>query len=248
MTPLEAIDHVATVLRELWAGDMVFVGGAVVGLLLTDPAAPAPRYTDDVDVVIGPVSRVAFNQLEAHLREAGHTEPTEGPVCRWHIVGTKVDLMPVDAAILGFSTRWYGAMMGRAVEITVAPGRVVRIVSPPYLLATKLAAFADRGAGDYLFSQDIGDIVALVDGRSELADEVHAADREVREFVGNGFRRLLDDVRFEESIPAHLMPDPASQSRVPLILERMHGVARRDGPNASEAPQTTRSEGAGEAE
>ncbi len=248
MTPLETIDHVATVPRELRAGAMVFVGGAVVGLLLTDPAAPAPRYTDDVDVVIGPVSRVAFHQLEARLREAGHTQPTEGPICRWHIVGTNVALMPVDPAILGFSNRWYGAMMGRAVEFTVAPGRVVRIVSPPYLLATKLEAFADRGAGDYLFSQDIGDIVALVDGRHELVDEVHEADSEVREFVGNGFRRLLDDGRFEEAIPAHLMPDAASQSRVPLILERMHGVARRDGPNASDAPQATRSEGAGEAD
>jgi len=248
VTPLEAIDQVATVLRELWAGDMVFVGGAVVGLLLTDPAAPAPRYTDDVDVVIGPVSRVAFHQLEARLREAGHTQPTEGPICRWHIVGTNVDLMPVDPAVLGFSNRWYGAMMGRAVEVTVAPGRVVRIVSPPYLLATKLEAFADRGAGDYLFSQDIGDIVALVDGRPELVNEVHAADSEAREFVGNGFRRLLDDARFEESIPAHLTPDPASQSRVPRILERMRGVARRDGPNASDAPQATRSDGAREAD
>jgi hypothetical protein len=93
--------------------------------------------------------------------------------------------MPVDAAILGFSSRWYGAMMGRAIEVPVAPGRVVRIVSPPYLLATKLEAFADRGAGDYLFSQDIGDIVALVDGRHELVDEVREADREAREFVRN---------------------------------------------------------------
>jgi predicted nucleotidyltransferase len=150
VTPLEAIDHVAAALRELWAGDMVFVGGAVVGLLLTDPAAPAPRYTDDVDVVIGPVSRVAFNQLETRLREAGYTQPIEGPICRWHIVGTKVDLMPVDAAILGFSNRWYRTMLGRAIEVTSAPGRVVRVVSPPYLPATKLEAFADRGAGDYL--------------------------------------------------------------------------------------------------
>lgn len=248
MTPLEAIDHVATVLRGLWAGDMVFVGGAVVGLLLTDPAAPAPRYTDDVDVVIGPVSRVAFNQLEARLRLAGHNQPAEGPICRWHIAGTNVDLMPVDAAILGFSNRWYAAMMGRAIEVTVAPGRVVRVVSPPYLLATKLEAFAYRGEGDYLFSQDIGDIVALVDGRHELVNEVHKEGRDVREFVGDGFRRLLDDARFVESVPAHLMPDAASQARVPLILERMVGVARRDGPSASGSRQTTRSEGADEAD
>jgi hypothetical protein len=80
VTPLEAIDHVATVLRKFWAGDMVFVGGAVVDLLLTDPAAPAPRYTDDVDVVIGPVSRVAFNQLEARVfARRGTPSPPRGP-------------------------------------------------------------------------------------------------------------------------------------------------------------------------
>lgn len=248
MTPLEAIDHVATVLRELWEGDMVFVGGAVVGLLLTDPAAPAPRYTDDVDVVIGPVSRVALNQLEERLRLAGHIQPAEGPICRWHIAGTNVDLMPVDAAILGFSNRWYASMMGRAIEVTVASGRVVRVVSPPYLLATKLEAFASRGEGDYPLSQDIADIVALVDGRPELINEVHEEGRDVREFVADGLRRLLDDPRFVESIPSHLMPDAASQARVALIVERMHGVARCNGPSASGSPQITRPEGAEDAD
>ena len=66
MTPLEAIDHVATVLRGLWAGDMVFVGGAVIGLLLTEPLHP-------------------------RLRLAGHTQPAEVRICRWHIVVALVD-------------------------------------------------------------------------------------------------------------------------------------------------------------
>ena len=76
--------------------------------------------------------------------------------------------------------------------------------------------------------------------------ERREADREARAFVRDGFRRLLTDARFEEAIPAHLLPDRASQSRVPLILERMHGVARGDGPNVSDEPQPTRSEAAGE--
>jgi predicted nucleotidyltransferase len=226
MTNLDAIDQVAMALRELWGGDMVFVGGAVVGLLLTDPAAPAPRYTDDVDVVIGPVSRVAFSQLEARLREAGHTQPIEGPICRWRIHGTNVDLMPADANVLGFSNRWYQAMMGQAVEVSVAAGRLVRIVSPPYLLATKLDAFAGRGAGDFMFSRDIGDIVSLVDGRAELVQEMQEADQEVRDFVGSELRRLLEDARFVESIPGHLMPDTASQSRAALILARLQAIAQ----------------------
>jgi len=33
--------------------EVVFTGGAIVGLLLTDSAAPDVRPTDDVDVIVG---------------------------------------------------------------------------------------------------------------------------------------------------------------------------------------------------
>ena len=82
MNPLDAIDRVARASSALGVDDAVFVGGAVVGLLLTDPAAPPARDTDDVDVVIGGTSRAAFARLEARLRDAGHVQPMLGPICR----------------------------------------------------------------------------------------------------------------------------------------------------------------------
>lgn len=57
MNPVEAIGRVANALAEVGIDDVVFVGGAVVGLLLTDPAASEARATNDVDVVIGETSR-----------------------------------------------------------------------------------------------------------------------------------------------------------------------------------------------
>lgn len=204
---------------------MVFVGGAVVGLLLTDPAAPPPRATDDVDVVIGETSRAAYHRFEARLREAGYSQPMEGPICRWHIAGVNVDLMPINADVLGFANRWYGAMMEHAVAMELNDGRRVRIARAPYLIATKLEAFADRGAGDVLFSRDLGDIIALVDGREELAGEVRSTEDAARTFIANAFRALLNDPSFLEAMPAHLLPDTASQARTPLIMERMHRIA-----------------------
>ncbi len=41
----------------------------------------------------------------------------------------------------------------------------IRIVTAPYFLATKLDAFRGRGKGDYFGSNDLEDIVAVVDGR-----------------------------------------------------------------------------------
>lgn len=48
----------------------------------------------------------------------------------------------------------------------------VRMITAPYFIACKLAAFAGRGNGDYLMSHDMEDIVAVMDGRPELVSEV----------------------------------------------------------------------------
>lgn len=55
---------VALRLNELGVHDIVFVGGAIVGLLISDPAAPEPRATIDVDAVTSIDSRKEFNDLE----------------------------------------------------------------------------------------------------------------------------------------------------------------------------------------
>ena len=44
-----------------------------------------------------------------------------------------------------------------------------RAVAPPIVIATKLAAWRGRGAGDVLRSLDVHDIVVLVDGRPSSA-------------------------------------------------------------------------------
>lgn len=146
-------------------------------------------------------------------------------MCRWTIAGTHVDLMPRDARMLGFTNRWYRVMMEHAITVQIGSGRGVRIVSAPYFVATKLEAHYDRDAGDVLFSRDVGDIVALVDGREELVNEVRSTGGTVRAFIANGFRTLLENPSFLDAIPAHLLPDAASQARTPLIIERMQRVA-----------------------
>lgn len=98
-------------------------------------------------------------------------------------------------------------------------------VSAPYLIATKLVAFRDRGAGDVLFSRDLGDIIALVDGREEVINEVRASEPEARAFISDAFRWLLADPSFLEAVPAHLLPDAASQARSSLVIERMRQLA-----------------------
>lgn len=67
------------------ADQMVFLGGCATGLLLTDPAAPAIRPTEDVDVITEVGSFGGYYKLCKRLREQGLREDQSeaAPMCRW---------------------------------------------------------------------------------------------------------------------------------------------------------------------
>ncbi len=223
MRRLHNIGHVldaALLLGDL-ADEVAFVGGASVALLLTDPAAPDVRPTLDVDVIVEAATRAAYYRVAGRLRARGFAEDV---VCRWRHGALVLDVMPTDDAILGFSNRWYADALRHAVSMTV-DGVTLRVASPAYFLATKLEAFRGRGNGDYLTSHDMEDLVAVLDGRPDIADEVQAADAAVRDYLAAAFAALLVDEDFLDALPGYLPPDPASQGRVPLLMQRMRAIA-----------------------
>lgn len=225
-TNLAMIRHVAGRLGDL-RERMVFLGGAATAMLITDTAVPDVRVTTDVDVIVEIASKVEYYRLAEALRTREFKEDHgEGaPVCRWRIDGIAVDVMPTDTAILGFSNQWYSQALQFATVTEIEEGLTVRVVTGPYFLATKIEAFYSRGKGDFMASHDMEDIVTLLDGRPELADEVRSAPAEVKAFLSKSFRDFLLKRDFLDSLPGHLMPDPASQRRIPLLMERIRAVA-----------------------
>lgn len=89
--------------------DLVFLGGSVTGLLVTDEAAGDPRATRDVDAIAAINSYAAYAVFGDRLRSLGFAEDTsEGaPLCRWVHHELVLDVMPLNEDILGFSNRWY---------------------------------------------------------------------------------------------------------------------------------------------
>lgn len=220
------IRHVADRLGEL-RERMVFLGGAATALLVTDTAAPDVRVTTDVDVIVEIASKVEYYRLAESLRSRGFKEDHDegAPLCRWRIEGVAVDVMPTDTEILGFSNQWYSQALQFATGTEIAKGMTIRVVTGPYFLATKIDAFYGRGKGDFMASHDMEDIVTLLDGRSEIAGEVRAAPEEVRAFLSKAFRDFLLKRDFLDSLPGFLLPDSASQRRIPLLMERIRAIA-----------------------
>ena len=161
--------------------EIVFVGGCATELLVTDPAAPPVRVTDDVDVIVEIASRAAYERFSKRLREIGFSEDSseDAPICRWRFGPTKLDVMPTNPKVLGFSNRWYKPAIAHASTI-IFEGLELRVVTAPYFLATKIDAFKGRGREDYHASKDLEDIITVIDGRPTLLDEVRDSDEEVR--------------------------------------------------------------------
>src|SRR5690625_4259712 len=107
-------------------------------------------------------------------------------------------------------------------------GTPIRVASAPIIIATKLEAFYGRGGGDYRVSHDLEDIIILLDGHAGLHTEVQQAPKEVRIYIAETFRNLLDTPEFVDSIPGYLDPDDASQARAPLIRQRMEQIGDID--------------------
>lgn len=203
--------------------DLVFVGGCAAGLLLTDPAAESIRPTRDVDAIVEAASLAGFYRMEATLPARGFERDADSEViCRWRHrrSGVLFDLMPVDPGILGFSNHWYPEAVRTAERVALDDRIEIRLIAAPAFVATKLAAFTDRGRGDFLMSHDLEDVLNVVDGRPALVNEVRRAVEELRAFVRERVMTLLQHPDFLNALPGLIADD----SRVDIVLARLRGL------------------------
>jgi len=196
-------------------------------MLVTDSASAPVRATRDVDVIVEVLTPAESHALERELEKAGfsHDRSPEAPICRWIIGTSLLDVMPTDERVLGFANRWFTQAIHTAESVKLPSGRMIRLVTPPLFLATKLEAFRGRGRGDFLTSHDLEDIIAVIDGRHELLEDVRASASQLREYIAHEIRVLQQNSEFNQALPGHLAGDETSQARVPLIKERLRQLS-----------------------
>lgn len=223
---IELLEIVAERLDALLE-EVVFLGGAATALFVTDPGAPQVRHTTDVDVIVETAARMDYYKLSEKLRQLGFHEAVEEgtPICRWRVGEVALDVMPTRGEVLGFSNRWYPDAFAKANRCKLPTGIIIKLVTPPHFLATKVEAFQSRGKGDFLLSHDMEDIVTIIDGRAEIVEEVKNCDPELKAFLTESVRSFLEKEAFLESISGHLPPDVASQRRASFVLDRLRSIS-----------------------
>ena len=205
---------------------LVFVGGCATGLLVTNPAAADVRPTEDVDAIVEVATLAGYHAMHPLLAERGFKQTMEDgtPPFRWYWNRMQLDLVPVDERVLGFANRWYRPGFASAVTTELRPGLSLRHLDAPHFVATKFEAFNDRGARDVYLSHDLEDIITVIDGRAELADELSTADASVRSHVIRQMRALLAHRDMQNALPG-LVAQPI---RAGVVLQRLHDIASMD--------------------
>lgn len=216
----EAAHKLAPLLEEI-----VFVGGAILGLLITDQAAAPIRGTNDVDVIAEIVTYADYIAFSERLRKVHFKEDSgERPLtCRWHHGHLTLDVLPLSKDVLGFTNRWYRPALEHASIFALQSGRSIRVITAPFFLGTKMEAFRGRGGMDYQASHDLEDFVAIIEGRTTLLEEIRESPQGLQGYLAEAAKTLLTESRFLDVLPGFVLEG----ERVPLILERLEQIAAR---------------------
>ncbi|WP_225917289.1 hypothetical protein [Pseudomonas xanthosomatis] len=225
---IEMLEVVAQALGRGLCEEVAFVGGCTTALLLTDELSQEEvRYTDDVDLVVHLTGYAQWQNMVERLRQLGFIQsPQDEVICRMRLGELRVDFMPADAEtanLLGCNNRWFEEGLANAQWHELPSGCRIRLFTPPYFLGSKLEAYAGRGAQNPLSSQDLEDILNVVNGREELTQEVKGTAPELRAYLAESVAALLTSNDFGYLVQSTAQDD---NDREQIIWQRLRCIAQ----------------------
>lgn len=207
---------------------IIFVGGAVLDLYVTDDAAPEFRPSGDIDCLLNLPALLDNYVWERMLIERGFEKQkaTQSPTCRWVYQGIPVTISPIQGQmeLLGYRNIWYEEGLFHSLNHTLPNGVTIRIFHPAYYTAAKVNAFLDRGRENFRHSEDFQDLVYLIEHRPQLSEDIEKAFHEVRSYVRSNFRRFLAYPDLEEGL-YYALPIGAEHEHVQKIISLMKKIA-----------------------
>ncbi len=202
---------------------VVYVGGATVGLYINDPAADDVRPTKDVDISLSIASIGELERLREALSKKRFIQIAQDDVmCRFRYDDVQVDIMNTQAIGWAPANPWFGPGFHHREQIDVE-GQKIWILSLPFFLATKFAAYDNRGNNDTRFSHDFEDIICVIDNRLDIVSAIKQSTGEVRPFLREEFERIINDPLKLEAISGNLYFE-TREERFAMIMAKLKGM------------------------
>lgn len=223
---LKRLQKVACGLGDL-NESVVYVGGSVAELYVSDPAATDIRPTMDVDCVVELASYKKFNELCDLLRKKGfqNDQSPDAPICRWIYQGETVDIMPDDEDVIGFSNKWYHPAIANKESRVLPDDTVIYIFPVTYYVATKFEALAGRGGNDLRTSHDFEDIIYIINSCPDFIEHYkNEKDEALKQYLKEKIEALIARSNIMEEIECAL--PIGEDDRADYIYEIMNEISQ----------------------
>ncbi len=170
---LKVVEKVAIALGEL-NNDVIYVGGAVVSLYVTDEAAEQSRPTKDIDISVQIRSYAEMEKLREQLAHKKiYPSPSETVMYRYNYEDVLIDFIPFEATPLGPTNSWLKPGFKNSKSVIIGDTEI-NILPVSLFLASKWEAYKSRG-NDPRTSHDFEDIIYVIDNNKELLTDVEQA-------------------------------------------------------------------------
>jgi hypothetical protein len=231
---LAMVSVLSSALDEL-SDSVVYVGGSVVGLYIDIKGTPEPSPSVDLDCVVEVIGYGGYTDMQEILRKKGFKDidpedETDKTFIRMYLNKMKIDFLPSDESVLGvgFSNPFFKDGIQKKQRVSLPDGVKIYILPLESFFATKFKAYFDRGVEEPLYSQDLEDIVAILDGKSNIEAEFSNTTPEESQFLKESILNWLDnwDTVYREAVGANL-PYSKVEKRVEEIKGMLESIHRK---------------------
>jgi len=216
------IKKIAKALAEL-NEQVIYVGGATVGMYINDLAAEDVRPTKDVDISLAIATIPELEKIREELNRKGFKQTAEDDViCRFRYKDVKVDVMNTKAIGWAPANPWFESGFHKR-EIVYLDEIKIQLLPFAYFLATKFAAYNDRGKNEPRTSHDFEDIIYILDNQTMVNELVKNADNAVKNFLKTEFEKIINDKIKQEAILGNLYYE-TSEERFEMIMVKIKDI------------------------
>ncbi len=216
------IKKIALALGEL-NEQVIYVGGATVGLYINDPAAEDVRPTKDVDISLALATIGELEQIREAITQKGFIQTAEDDIiCRFRFDDVKVDVMNTKAIGWAPANPWFAPGFENRVQIDINE-QAIFIIPLPYFLASKFAAYNSRGKNEPRTSHDFEDIIYILDNRTDLVEQIRSSKEDVKPFLKSEFESILNDKVQQEAILGNLFYESRDE-RYAMIIDKLKQI------------------------
>ena len=220
---LKVVEKVALSLEEL-NEQVIYVGGAVVALYVTDEGAEQPRPTKDIDISVQISTYSQMDELREILASKKiYPAPSEKVMYRYSYEDILIDFIPFEETPLGPTNSWLKPGFEKAYPIKI--GEIeIKILPVSLFLATKWEAFKSRGS-DPRTSHDFEDIIYIIDNNKEVVEDVQNANKDVQEYLKEMSNEILNHPSRNEIIECHINPYTVGERR-DIVIEKLNELLK----------------------